>query len=133
MAQTILTWKGFSMDPITNYLKNIEKALQAGSATEHTHRPALKPLIEALGKKNDIAWGLSTSGNSKNVIQAIKAANEKEMFSIGSTGRGGALANCAQLVFAAESDDTARIQEAHITLGHILCDLVERTLFPDKY
>jgi D-sedoheptulose 7-phosphate isomerase len=89
--------------------------------------------IEALGKKNDIAWGLSTSGNSKNVIQAIKAANAKNLFSIASTGRGGALANCAQLVFAAESDDAARIQEAHITLGHIICDLVERTLFPEKY
>jgi len=89
--------------------------------------------IEALGKKNDIAWGLSTSGNSKNVIQAIKAANAKKLFSIASTGRGGALADCAQLVFAAESDDAARIQEAHITLGHIICDLVERTLFPEKY
>ncbi len=89
--------------------------------------------IEAIGKKNDIAWGLSTSGNSKNVIQAIKAANAKNLFSIASTGRGGALASCAQLVFATESDDTARIQEAHITLGHIICDLVERTLFPEKY
>ena len=89
--------------------------------------------IEALGRKNDIAWGLSTSGNSKNVIQAIKAANEKKIFSIASTGRGGALADCAGMVFTAESDDTARIQEAHITLGHILCDLVERTLFPEKY
>jgi D-sedoheptulose 7-phosphate isomerase len=89
--------------------------------------------IEALGKKNDIAWGLSTSGNSKNVIQAIKTANKKKIFSIASTGRSGALAGCAQLVFAVESDDTARIQEAHITLGHILCDLVERTLFPEKY
>ncbi len=89
--------------------------------------------IEAIGKKNDIAWGLSTSGNSKNVIQAIKAANAKNLFSIASTGRGGALASCAQLVFATKSDDTARIQEAHITLGHIICDLVERTLFPEKY
>ena len=89
--------------------------------------------IEALGKKNDIAWGMSTSGNSKNVIQAIKAANAKKLFSIASTGRGGALAESAKLVFAAESDDPARIQEAHITLGHILCDLVERTLFPEKY
>ena len=89
--------------------------------------------IEALGRKNDIAWGLSTSGNSKNVIQAIEAANEKKLFSIVSTGRGGALANSAQLVFAAQSDDTARVQEAHITIGHILCDLVERTLFPEKY
>jgi D-sedoheptulose 7-phosphate isomerase len=89
--------------------------------------------IEALGNKNDIAWGMSTSGNSKNVIQAIKAANAKKLFSIASTGRGGALAESAKLVFAAESDDPARIQEAHITLGHILCDLVERTLFPEKY
>lgn len=89
--------------------------------------------IEALGRKNDIAWGLSTSGNSKNIIQAVKVANEKKIFSIASTGRGGALADCAELVFAVQSDDTARIQEAHITLGHILCDLVERTLFPENY
>ena len=89
--------------------------------------------IEALGSKGDIAWGLSTSGNSKNVIKAIDAANEKKLFSIASTGRAGQLANSAQLVFAVPSDDTARIQEAHITLGHILCDLVERTLFPEKY
>ncbi len=89
--------------------------------------------IEALGHKNDIAWGMSTSGNSKNVLQAIEMANEKELFSIAFTGRGGPLAKCAQLVFTAPSDDTARIQEAHITLGHILCDLVERTLFPEKY
>jgi D-sedoheptulose 7-phosphate isomerase len=89
--------------------------------------------IEALGRENDIAWGLSTSGNSKNVIQAIEAAKKKKLFSIASTGRGGELSKSAQLVFAVPSDDTARIQEAHITLGHILCDLVERTLFAKKY
>lgn len=88
--------------------------------------------IEALGKKNDIAWGMSTSGNSANVIQAIELANEKELYSIAFTGRGGTLATCGQLVFTAPSDDTACIQEAHTTLGHILCDLVERTLFPQK-
>ena len=88
--------------------------------------------IEALGKKNDIAWGLSTSGDSKNVIEAIKVANKKGLFSIALTGRGGALTHCAQLLFTAESDDTPRIQEAHITLGHIICDLVERMLFSKK-
>ena len=85
--------------------------------------------IEALGKKNDIAWGISTSGNSKNILQCVEAANEKELYSIGFTGRGGALAKCAKLVFAVPSDDTARIQEAHITIGHIICDLVECRLF----
>ncbi len=88
--------------------------------------------VEALGNKNDIAWGLSTSGNSKNVIQAIEGANASGLHSIAFTGRGGTIAKCAQMVFAAPSDDTARIQEAHITLGHILCDLVERLLFPAK-
>jgi len=88
--------------------------------------------INALGKKDDIAIGISTSGNSKNVIQAIHAAGKIGMFTIGLTGRGGELAQCVDLVFAVESDITARIQEVHITLGHILCDLVERILFPEK-
>ena len=89
--------------------------------------------INALGKKDDIAIGISTSGNSKNVIQAIHAAGKIGMFTIGLTGRGGELAQCVDLVFAVESDITARIQEVHITLGHILCDLVERILFPEKF
>lgn len=89
--------------------------------------------IKALGKKDDIAIGISTSGSSKNVIEAINAAKNIGMFTIGLAGRGGELANCADLVFAVESDTTARIQEVHITLGHILCDLVERILFPDKF
>ncbi|MGD9106961.1 MAG: D-sedoheptulose 7-phosphate isomerase [Desulfobacterales bacterium] len=89
--------------------------------------------IRALGKKNDVAIGISTSGNSKNVIQAIHAAGEMEMFTIGLTGRGGELAQCADLIFSVKSDITARIQEAHIILGHILCDLVERILFPEKF
>ena len=87
----------------------------------------------ALGKKDDIAIGLSTSGNSRNVIQAVQAAKGLDMFTIGLTGRGGRLAECADLVFKIESDTTARIQETHITLAHILCDLVERILFPEKF
>ena len=89
--------------------------------------------IKALGKKDDIAWGISTSGNSKNVIQAINAAKDIGISTIGLTGRGGKLAESADLVFSVESDVTARIQEAHITLGHILCDLVDRILFPQMF
>ena len=85
--------------------------------------------VSAIGKKDDIAWGISTSGNSKNVIKAMNTAKDMGIFTIGFTGRGGKLAECADLVFPVESDTTARIQETHITMGHILCDLVERTLF----
>ena len=89
--------------------------------------------ILALGKKDDIAVGLSTSGNSENVIQAVEAAKSLDMFTIGLTGRGGRLADCADLIFRIDSDTTARVQETHITLAHILCDLVERILFPEKF
>jgi D-sedoheptulose 7-phosphate isomerase len=89
--------------------------------------------IEAIGKKGDIAWGISTSGNSPNVIKAIKTAFKMEIATIGMTGRKGALGECADLVFSVESDSTARIQETHITLGHILCDLLERKLYPEAF
>ena len=89
--------------------------------------------VEALGRPGDIAWGISTSGNSANVVQAIKAARKLGIQTIGMTGRAGELADCADLVFAVASDTTARIQESHITVGHILCDLVERALYPDEF
>jgi D-sedoheptulose 7-phosphate isomerase len=89
--------------------------------------------VAALGRQDDVAIGISTSGNSKNVIKAVYAAKDIGMYTIGLTGRGGELAMCADLVFPVKSDITARIQETHITLGHILCDLVDRTLFPEKF
>ena len=89
--------------------------------------------IRALGKKDDIAIGISTSGNSKNVIKAINTAKSMELLTIGMTGNKGKLAECAELVFSVESGITARIQEAHITLGHILCELIERILFPQQF
>jgi len=89
--------------------------------------------IIALGKKEDIAWGLSTSGNSPNVIKAVKAAQKLGMSTIGMTGHGGELAKSADLAFTVPSDTTARVQEAHITLGHILCELLEKKLYPEEF
>jgi D-sedoheptulose 7-phosphate isomerase len=89
--------------------------------------------VEALGRQGDMAWGISTSGNSANVIKAVKSARQIGITTIGMTGRGGELADCADLVIAVASDTTARIQECHITLGHILCDLLERKLYPHEF
>ena len=89
--------------------------------------------IRALGKKHDIAWGISTSGNSKNVIEAIEAAKSLELITIGMAGSGGLLADCADLVYTVPSKITAHIQETHITIAHMLCDLVDRILFPNAY
>ena len=89
--------------------------------------------VEALGKKGDVAIGISTSGNSKNVIKAVKEANKAGLITMALTGRGGELAECADIIYRVESDSTGRIQEVHITLGHILCELVERSLFFEKF
>ena len=89
--------------------------------------------VEALGKKGDVAIGISTSGNSKNVIKAVKEASKAGLITMALTGRGGELAECADIIYRVEIDSTGRIQEVHITLGHILCELVERSLFFEKF
>ena len=89
--------------------------------------------IHALGIKGDVAWGISTSGNSPNVVKAVQAARSRGLSTIGMAGRGGKLAECADLVFTVESSVTARIQETHTIIGHLLCELVDRILFPEAF
>ncbi len=86
--------------------------------------------VEALGHPEDILIAISTSGNSANIIRAMEMAHTKEMKSISFTGGdGGKCAILADISIIAPSDNTQRIQETHITLGHILIELVERDLF----
>lgn len=87
-------------------------------------------LIDGIGKKGDILIGLSTSGNSTNIIKAFEKAKEKGMTTIGFTGQtGGKMKDVSDLLLNVPSTDTPRIQECHIMLGHIICQLVEEKLF----
>jgi len=85
--------------------------------------------IQAFGKPGDVAVGISTSGNSANVLRAMEAARTVGMVTIGLTGRGGKLVDVADYCIRIPSDCTPRIQEAHILTGHILCEIVEQHLF----
>jgi len=88
-------------------------------------------LIKGMGQPGDILFGLSTSGNSNNIIKAFEIAKEKGMLCIAMTGKtGGKMASLADILINIPSSDTPRIQESHITVGHIICELVEKTLFP---
>jgi D-sedoheptulose 7-phosphate isomerase len=85
--------------------------------------------VEALVRRGDLVIGLSTSGNSMNVIRALRAARKLQAFTVGLTGEsGGRLTRAAELVLKVPSRDTQRIQEAHITIGHIVCGLAEDIL-----
>ncbi|MEM4259826.1 MAG: D-sedoheptulose 7-phosphate isomerase [Candidatus Woesearchaeota archaeon] len=89
-----------------------------------------KRQVEANGNKGDILIGISTSGNSKNIIEAVKEANKKGIKTICLLGRdGGLLKNICDLQIIINSDNTARIQESHITIIHIICEIVEQELF----
>ena len=86
--------------------------------------------IQALGKRDDVAWGISTSGNSPNVVAGLRAARERGLRCLGMTGQGGALIDASDLALTVPTTTTARVQETHIVMGHILCQLVDQTLFP---
>lgn len=86
--------------------------------------------VKALGMEGDVLLAISTSGESKNLLSAVKAARSREIYTAGFLGgRGGKLANLVDLAFFANVESTPRIQEAHILAGHILCHLVDYILF----
>jgi len=87
--------------------------------------------IEALGAKGDIAWGITTSGTSPNMIEGFRKAAEMGMKTIALTGKdGGEVLRMTDYALYVNSAHTPRIQEVHITVGHIICELVEGELFP---
>lgn len=83
-----------------------------------------------MGQEGDLFIGISTSGNSKNLINAFKVAKEKKIFSVALVGKdGGEMAKIADISLVIPSFETPRIQESHILIGHILCDIIEKELF----
>jgi D-sedoheptulose 7-phosphate isomerase len=90
--------------------------------------------LQALGNPGDIAIGISTSGNSQSVVEALEVARSKGLVTIGFTGQsGGKMNGKADVLFCVPTHVTPRIQETHIILGHILCELIDRELFPEAY
>ena len=87
-------------------------------------------IIKGTGNKGDVLVGLSTSGNSKNILNAFEVAKQKEMLTIGLTGEtGGKMKAVSDYLINVPSGDTPRIQESHILIGHIICQLVEEQYF----
>lgn len=99
-------------------------------ANDYSYDVIYSRIIKGTGKPGDILVGLSTSGNSKNIVNAFEQAKENKMLTIGFTGStGGKMKNLSDILINIPSDDTPRIQESHITLGHIICQFVEEIYF----
>jgi len=88
--------------------------------------------LEGMGQDGDIFIGISTSGNSQNLINAFEVAKNKNIFTVALVGKdGGEMAKLADIALVVPSDSTPRIQESHILIGHILCDIIEKEIFGD--
>ena len=111
-------------------------ALSANSSTltavanDYGYEAVFQRQVQALGHEGDVFFGLSTSGRSPNVVAAIQECKRMGIITVGMTGAtGGDMLELCDYCIRVPSDNTARIQESHITVGHIICSMVERTLF----
>jgi D-sedoheptulose 7-phosphate isomerase len=99
-------------------------------ANDYSYEVVYARLIDGIGTKGDVLIGLSTSGNSENIIKAFEVANEKGISTVGFTGTtGGFMKRLSDHLINVPSTDTPRIQESHIMVGHIICQLVEEDYF----
>ena len=122
----------FDREPLFAEALHVNTSYLTAVANDYSYDEVYSRLVKAKGRKGDVLIGISTSGNSKNIINALNLANNIGMVTIGMTGEsGGKMKDICKYLINVPSTDTPRIQEAHITIGHIICEIVERELFND--
>jgi D-sedoheptulose 7-phosphate isomerase len=120
----------FDREPLPAEALHVNTSFLTAVANDYSYDEVFSRMVKAQGKKGDILIGLSTSGNSKNILRAIESANALGMITIGMTGDdGGKMKTMCDFLINVPSNDTPRIQEAHILIGHILCEMIEHRLF----
>lgn len=123
----------YDRPPLFSEALHVNTSYTTAVANDYSYDVIYSRLVQAMGHKGDVLIGLSTSGNSKNVIKAIEKANELGMTTAGFTGQtGGEMKYISKHLINIPSTDTPRIQECHMLLGHTVCELVEIALFPKK-
>lgn len=121
----------YDRPPLNSDALHVNTSYITAVANDYSYDLIYSRLIAAMGRPGDILIGLSTSGNSKNVINALIKAKENGMLRVGFTGEtGGQMKEHCDLLINIPSKDTPRIQECHMLLGHTVCELVESGLFP---
>jgi len=117
--------------PIAAIALTTDTSILTSVANDTSFDQLFERQLLALGRRGDAALAISTSGNSPNVLRAVMAAQQIGIKTIALTGKdGGELAGISNLALIVESGSTQRIQETHITIGHILCELIEDALYP---
>jgi D-sedoheptulose 7-phosphate isomerase len=121
----------YDRPPIYAEALHVNSSFVTAVANDFSYEKVFSRMVEAAGKEGDVLVALSTSGKSPGIIAAIQTARNRKMKVIGLTGQsGGDMNQICDILLRVPSDDTPRIQEVHILLGHIICELLEKKIFP---
>ena len=120
--------------PLAALALTTDTSILTAVANDYDFKQVFAKQVHALGRPGDLAWGISTSGNSPNVVAGLDAARELGLKTLALSGRdGGPVAAAADFALTVASRNTPRVQEVHITIGHVWCDLVDFILYPEKF
>lgn len=123
----------FDRPPLDAEALHVNSSYVTAVANDYTYDEIYSRYVNGVGKKGDVLIGISTSGNSENILRALKVAKSKGMVTVAMTGEsGGKMKDVVDYLLNVPSTDTPRIQEAHIMLGHIFCQIVEEDLFANR-
>jgi D-sedoheptulose 7-phosphate isomerase len=121
---------GFDRDSIPSLALTTDTSNLTAIGNDYGYNKIFSRQLAGMGQKGDLFIGISTSGNSQNLLEAFDVAKEKEIISVALVGKdGGKMAQKADIALIVPSNQTPRIQESHILIGHILCDIIEKELF----
>lgn len=118
-------------EPLYAEALHVNSSYMTAVANDYSFDVVYSRMVKACGRKGDVLVGISTSGNSKNIIAALEEAKKAGMITVGMTGEGGGkMRSLCDYLLQSPSNDTPRIQETHILMGHIICQLIEEGLYP---
>lgn len=121
----------YDRKPLNAEALHVNTSFLTAVANDYSYDAIYSRMIEASAKQGDVLIAISTSGNSSNILKAIETAKEKNMLVIGMTGEsGGKMLDRCDVLLNVPSSCTPRIQESHIMIGHIICEIIESTIFP---
>jgi len=121
----------YDRDPLPSEALHVNTSFMTAVANDYSYDEVYARMVKAIGQEGDVLIGLSTSGNSPNVLRAFEEAHSKGMITVGMTGEsGGKMKDLSDYLINVPSTDTPRIQESHITIGHSICEIIETNLFP---
>jgi len=123
----------FDRPPLEAEALHVNSSYVTAIANDYSYNDIYSRYVNGVGKAGDIIIGFSTSGNSENIVRALAVAKEKNLITVGLTGEtGGKMKDLSDFLLNVPSTDTPRIQESHIMLGHIFCEIVEQQLFGEN-